>query len=106
MRPESINDNVILDNIYKLLGKLNLLKKHQAENKDLIKKLEKRLSDMENIMNSKSNVYNSSAHRYNIKIIHNLKIKTIILSSYIILDILIFLLTKKGVLSFIFLLFK
>lgn len=105
MRRENINDSDILDNIYKLLGKLNLLKKHQSENKDLIKKLEKRLSEMEDIM-GRSNTYNSSAHRYNIKIIHNLKLKILILSSYIILDILIFLLTEKGILSFITLLFS
>lgn len=103
MRKENI-DNDILDNIYKLLGKLNLLKKHQTENKDLIKKLEKRLSEMEVIM-SRSNTNNSSTHRYNKKIIHNLKIKILILSSYIILDLLVFLITKKGILSFINLLF-
>lgn len=105
MRRENINDNDILNNIYKLLGKLNILKKHQTENKDLIRKLEKRLSEMEDIM-SKSNIHNSSTHRYNIKIIHNLKTKILFLSSYIILDILIFLLTKKGVLSLIYLLFS
>ena len=104
----SDNDNEMMDSVFKLLNKLKLLKRHQNENKDLIKKLEKRLGVIEELLlnNSKTSKQVTTSYQYNLKIIHNLKLKIIILSSYFILDIVSFFLTKKGVLDFIILLFK
>ena len=101
------NDNEMMDSVFKLLNKLKLLKRHQNENKDLIKKLEKRLGAIEELLlNSKTSKQVTTSYQYNSKIIHNLKLKIIILSSYVILDIASFFLTKKRVLDFIILLFK